>query len=108
MWPHAASLPVRPPAAKRDWQKRCSATKTRTVVLSMSSRNRNLFQIAVGCKYDDAAVASRVVCKLKGPLTPVLIKMLKHSKDNSFKALRMSHDPHRSSSSPHFTKGSFD
>jgi hypothetical protein len=53
-------------------------------------------------------VASRVVCKFKGLLTPVLIEMVKHRKDNSLKTLRMSHDPHRSSPSSHFTKGSFD
>jgi hypothetical protein len=55
-----------------------------------------------------AAVASRVVCKFKGALTPVLIEVMKHRKNNSFKAPRMSHDTHRSSSSSHFTKGSFD
>jgi hypothetical protein len=34
-------------------------------------------------------VASRLLCKFKRPLTPVLIEVVKHGKDNSFKALRM-------------------
>src|SRR6187551_1067432 len=53
-------------------------------------------------------VASRVVCKLKGPLTPVLIEVVEHRKNNSLQALSMSHHTHRSSSSSHFTKSSFD
>jgi hypothetical protein len=55
-----------------------------------------------------ALVASRVVCKLKGPLTPVLIEVVEHRKNNSLQALSMSHHTHRSSSSSHFTKSSFD